>query len=95
MTLTRAKVNAFIEAADNLLGQQQAELLRLGISAENRKLAEAYIEARLELLHALTPRNHLAGQAGQDRREDRPARAIDHVPDGRGDGLARVVSGDP
>jgi hypothetical protein len=30
-----------------------------------------------------------------DRREDRPARALDHVPDGRGDGLARVVSENP
>jgi transposase-like protein len=39
--------------------------------------------------------DHLAGQAGQDRREDRSARAIDHVPDGRGDSIARVVSGDP
>jgi hypothetical protein len=39
--------------------------------------------------------DHLAGQADQDRREDRPARALDHIPDGRGDGLARVVSGDP
>jgi len=39
--------------------------------------------------------DHLAGPIGQDRRQDRQARAIDHVSDGRGHGLARVVPADP
>jgi len=38
--------------------------------------------------------DHLAGPAGEDRREDRPARTLDHLPDGRGHGLSRVVPAD-
>ncbi len=36
-------------------------------------------------------KDHLAGPTGQHRRQDRQVRAIDHVSDGRGHGLARVV----
>ena len=39
--------------------------------------------------------DHLAGPTGQDRRQDRQARAIDHASDGRGHGLARVVPAYP
>ena len=39
--------------------------------------------------------DHVAGQAGQDRCEDRPAWALDHLPDGRGHGLAPPVPTDP
>ena len=35
----------------------------------------------------------IARPVGEDRREDCPVRALDYVPDGRGHGLARVVSG--
>ena len=36
----------------------------------------------------------IARPAGQDRCEDRPPRAVDHVSDGRGHGLARAVPAD-
>lgn len=39
--------------------------------------------------------DHAAGPAGQDRRQDRPARPLDRFPDGRGHGAARAVPADP
>ena len=38
---------------------------------------------------------HAARAAGEDRRQDRPARPVDHLPDGRGDGAARSVPANP
>ena len=38
---------------------------------------------------------HAARAVSEDRCEDRPARPLDHLPDGRGDGLAWVVPADP
>jgi hypothetical protein len=48
-----AILNRFIDAADDLLGLQQAELMRLGLSVENRRLTETYLQARSALLHAM------------------------------------------
>ena len=39
--------------------------------------------------------SHRARPAGEDRCEDRPARAHDQVPDGRGDGVAWPVPANP
>ena len=36
--------------------------------------------------------DHAARPAGEDRRQDRPAWSVDHLPDGRGHGAARVCS---
>jgi len=37
----------------------------------------------------------LRRSAGEDRRQDRPTRKLDHIPGGRGNGLTRAVPADP
>jgi hypothetical protein len=48
-------VDRFISAADDLLGLQQSELLKAGLSSANREATEAYIEARAEVLYLMGP----------------------------------------
>ncbi len=73
----------------------KANAVRLQLHALAYNLANFLRTLALPRADCAVVDEHAAPAAGEDRREDRPAWSVDHLPDGRSHGAARVVRENP